>query len=57
MRCYDCGKECESINVLSEYGRNKMNTKDIKERCEECFTNKFPRLHERNDNEKSNDKE
>lgn len=56
MKCCDCGKECEEVSVLSEYGRNKLNTKDTKERCEDCFTKKFPKLHERNDNnEKSND--
>lgn len=42
---------------LTEYGNNRLGNKNQKGYCESCFYTKFPRLHERTENEKSNKEE
>lgn len=58
MKCYKCGKKTETLSELSEYGRNRLNLKPTRKHlegyCEDCFTELYPELHTRTENEKSN---
>jgi hypothetical protein len=38
FKCEECGKECRSLNSLSEYGMRYYKTKDNLERCDKCFS-------------------
>lgn len=57
MKCAGCGKKFDELNYLTEYGNNRLNNKNQKGYCDEDFNKKFPRLHERTENEESNKEE
>lgn len=53
MKCSECGKIFDSLTYLTEYGLVRLGSKDTKGYCIEDFEKKFSRLHERTENEKS----
>lgn len=55
MKCCKCGKKCDELTQLTGYGALAMGCKDQKGYCDNCFNNKYPRLHERGDNEESDE--
>ena len=57
MKCAGCGNRFNELVSLTEYGNGRLNNKNQKGYCEGCFDEKFPRLHERTENEKSNKEE
>ncbi len=54
MKCAGCGNKFDELEYLTEYGNNRLNNKNNKGYCESCFDSKFPKLHDRTENEKSN---
>lgn len=57
MKCKGCGKLFDELNYLTEYGNNRLKNKNQNGYCDGCFNEKFPHLHERTENEKSNQEE
>ena len=53
MKCSGCGNKFEELEYLTEYGNNRLGNKNSKGYCKECFSTKFPRLHERTEDEES----